>query len=163
MPAAFEHVPEGVDVVAQIGAGVDQRVAHARLRGKMHDMAEAALAEQRCRRGGIGQVDTAKRETREVCERGDARFLQRHVVVRLEIVDADDLGAGVVQRARSMHADEAGRAGHQHAGACERGRHRRPAPAVSERSFAYLRKLANALIAMCAKPAAPSRKPSFST
>ena len=36
------------------------------------------------------------------------------VVVRIEVVDADDVGARVEQRARDVHADEAGRAGDEH-------------------------------------------------
>ena len=39
------------------------------------------------------------------------RFLQRHVVVVVEIVEADDLIAALEQQLRGVKADEAGGAG----------------------------------------------------
>ncbi len=57
MPAAFEDPTEGVDVVAQVGARIDERIAHARLRRKVHHVREPAVTQQALGGGGDGQVD----------------------------------------------------------------------------------------------------------
>ena len=43
-----------------------------------------------------------------------ARLLQSHVVVVIEVVEPDDLVAPREQPLRRVRADEAGRAGHEH-------------------------------------------------
>ena len=160
MAAALEHVTERDDVVAQVGVGRDQRIAHPRLRGQVHDLAEPAVAKQRRGRRRIGQVQPLEGKPRAAVERGDARLLERDVVVRLEVVDAHDLRTRVEQRTRRVHADEAGGPCDQHA---TRARHACRSPTSSARSLRCFWKLAKAPIAMCANPAAPSRKPRRST
>jgi hypothetical protein len=165
VPAALQHVTERHQVVAHVRVRVDERVAHARLCGQMHDAVEA-VRKERVARGPVSEIDALEREAGASRERLDARLLERDVVVRVEAVDPRHVGAGVEQCARDVHADEAGCTGHEHAapGARRRGRGHDPGPSRSSaRNFACLRKLANAPIAMCAKPAVPSRKPSRST
>jgi len=114
VPATFEHVTERDDIVAVVRARVDQRVAHARLRREMEHVRETAAREQR--RGGLGfrEIVAAQREGRIAGERGDARLLEPHVVVRIEAVNAGDARACRAQRACAVHADEPGRARDQH-------------------------------------------------
>ena len=66
--AAFEHVAEGVDVGAQVRGGIDERVAHARLRGKVDDAVEAPVAEQPRGRVALGEVEPLEREARAARE-----------------------------------------------------------------------------------------------
>ena len=117
-------------------------------------------------------------ESKPAGERRDRRLLERDVVVRIEVVDARDAGARATSKARAVcMPDEARRAGHEDVhdqaftvdaeGRSIQSRAGGAGPSPSDvfnaRSFAYLRKLANAPMAMCAKPAALSRKPSFTT
>lgn len=113
MAAAFEHMAERVDVVAQVGGRVRERMAHARLGRQMHDVGEAALAEQAGGGVRIGQVHPLEREVRGALQRGEARLLERDVVVRVEVVHARDARAAREQRPRGMHADEACGAGYE--------------------------------------------------
>ena len=53
VPAAFQHVEEALQVGVDIGVRIAERMAHAGLRGEMHDMRKSVLGEQRrgARRG----------------------------------------------------------------------------------------------------------------
>ena len=139
-------------------AGLIKGKANSRLRGEMHDAREAPIAEQPRGRVRIGQVELLEREPVPAGKLREARLLEGDVVVGVEVVDADHRVAAREQRRGRVHPDETGRAGDQHPA------HGVPsARALSARSFAYLRKLANAPIAIWAKPAAPSRNPSLTT
>src|SRR2546426_9305183 len=146
--APFDDIAEGIEVVAYVQSRFDERIAHPGLRGEMHDVIEAPVVEEAQGRGSIRQVDPFERESRAVRELCHTRFLEPHVVVRLEAVDAGHLRARVEQRASRMHADESRDAGDEDAPSREiRWCHRPPrASSASARNFAYLRKLANAPI-----------------
>ena len=63
--------------------------------------------------GPVGEIDAVEAETRELLELGKARFLERHVIVGVEIVETDDLVAELDEALGAMEANESGRAGHQ--------------------------------------------------
>ena len=88
--AALEDVAERRQVVGDVGLGIDERIAHAGLRGEMDDAREAAVREQLRRRARVGQVEAFEPESRQPFEARDARLLQRDVVIGIEIVDARD-------------------------------------------------------------------------
>ena len=96
VPAALEHVQRAVDVAPHVGVRILQRIAHAGLRGEMHHARELLAREQRRNRRGIGEIELHEAETR-VREALQARLLERHVVVVVEIVEADDLVARLQQ------------------------------------------------------------------
>ena len=48
LAAAFEHIEKPDEIGVRIGVRIDQRVAHARLRGEMHDLRKSMRGEQ-CR------------------------------------------------------------------------------------------------------------------
>ena len=96
--------PNAIDVVAQVGVRIDERIAHARLRGEVHDRREGPPREQCAAHAArVGEIDALEREARIGRERRDARLLQRDVVVRIEIVDAVD----VARRHRAVRARRA--------------------------------------------------------
>src|SRR6185312_7975305 len=78
MPAPFEHMAERDEVVAHVGAGIDQRMANAGLRRQMHDAVEAAR-EQCGRRRAVGEVDALERKALDRTQRFDARLLERGI------------------------------------------------------------------------------------
>ena len=63
-PAAFEHVQKS----RQVGFGVDvrilDRIAHARLRRQMDDVAEGFARKHRLHRGAVGDIDLRKLKLR---------------------------------------------------------------------------------------------------
>ncbi len=158
MPASFEDATKCIDVVAQVRSGIFKGIPNPGLRRQVHDVCKFALAEQLRRRARIRQVHSLETKARLVHERRKPGFLQRDIVIGVEIVYADDGGAACQQRPCRGHADEASGTRDERT-----RRQRRLASVCSARSLAYLRKLANAPIAMCANPAAPSRNPSLNT
>ena len=141
---------------AGINDGMTKTVSARKVKysGQMRNARIASVAKQRLRRRVIGQVelDTPHAGARQLIS---PRPLQRDVVIRIEVVDADDVGAVARQPQREMHADKSGRASHQR-------RHRRSAGRSSPRSLAYLQKLVKQPIAIWTRPAEPSRKPARS-
>ena len=95
-----------------IGAGVDQAVAHAGLGGEVDDAVGVAAGFGQRRR--IGDVAAHEAEIVVFLQPRQPRFLQRHVVIVVEIVDADDGVAALEQTDRGMHADETGRSCHKY-------------------------------------------------
>ena len=58
--AAFQDVEEAVEIGVDIGVRVDQRMAHAGLRGEMHDVGKAVLGEQRRDGGAVGKIELGR-------------------------------------------------------------------------------------------------------
>ena len=89
-------------------------MAHAGLRGEMHDVGKAVRGEQlrhrrrgrRCRSARTGTAD-------DVLSSATRAAFRRRIVVGIEIVDPDARLAVRQQPPRDVHADEAGRAGDQ--------------------------------------------------
>jgi len=114
-PRQFEHVHMAGKVGADIGMGVDQRIAHAGLGAEMDDRLDRMIGEQRlkCRHVGKVQFGEGEQLAMALFERRDPIALERDLIIVVEIVDADH-GAPVGQQpVGHRHADEAGRAGYQ--------------------------------------------------
>ena len=116
--AAFDHVTERRQVVPEIRARIDERVTHARLRGEMNHVRERVVTEELVRRLRIGEVDALEPKALAPGQPGEARFLQRDVVVRIEIVDTQHGYPGLEESCRRVHADETGATGDEHAAHC---------------------------------------------
>src|SRR5438093_6402687 len=109
--ATLQDVLEAEDVGVDVGVGVFHRVAHAGLRREMHDALWFVLAEKVLDGIGIADVSMDEREGARLSKLVEPRFLEPRVVIRIEVVDADDGLAAVEQPLRSVKANEAGRAG----------------------------------------------------
>ena len=111
VPAALEDVGEADDIAVDVGVRVDQRVAHAGLRGQVHDAVELLLREQRRDALAVGHVHLHEAEVRVRRQARQPILLESRVVVVVEVVQAHDLVPARQQELRDVHADEAGRAG----------------------------------------------------
>src|SRR5205085_1501862 len=110
--ARLEDVEKAVDVARRIRVRIDQRVAHAGLRGEMDHALRLHLFEEAIGRVAIGEIELLETEARAGREQlAQTRFFQRDVVVAIEAVDADDSVAALEQTARHMRSDETGGAG----------------------------------------------------
>ena len=106
LPAALEHVEEAHQIGVDIGVRVFQRVAHAGLRGEVHDQ----LGPQRREQGRVAarsaRSSRAKLKPWRPCM-VEARLLQPRVVILVQAVDADHAAAVAQQPVGQMIADEA--------------------------------------------------------
>ncbi len=95
--AAFEYVERAEDVALDVGVGLFQRVAHPRLSAQMHDAFEFFGGEQARHRIPIGQIRADEPERAVRREPGEARLLERDIVVIVQIVEPDHLVAAIEQ------------------------------------------------------------------
>ncbi len=113
--AALQHVQRAGQVAVGIGMRVLDRIPHAGLRREVHDAADLGTCEQRFHRRPIGEVHAREAESLARREARKARLLERRVVVRVQVVEADHLVAAREQPLADVVADEPRRAGHEHA------------------------------------------------
>src|ERR1043166_4048702 len=109
MAAAFEHVEKTGEIGVQVGVGIDERMAHAGLSGKVHDRGKTMGGEQRRHAGTIRQIELRETKARETRELRKPRLLEFRIVIGVEIVDADDRVPVFAQAARNMKANESRR------------------------------------------------------
>ena len=79
-----------------------QRVAHAGLRGEVDDAVEALCGEELLHAGAVGHVELDEAEARVRRQPRQAVLLELHVVVVVEVVQADDLVAARQQAQRGV-------------------------------------------------------------
>src|SRR5689334_15964598 len=113
VPATLQDVDEPGEIALHVRARVLERVTHTGLRGQIDDALRRESCECRVDRLAILQrcLDEAelcmRRQTRQ------ARFLESHVVIIVEIVDSEHFVAAREQAFAQCRADETCRAGDQ--------------------------------------------------
>ena len=114
MTARFEDIEKSYNVRLDVRTGIVDTVAHARLRGKVHhDVRPEILKKLRYRRF-IGEVAADEGEGLLLLKNSKTCFLERHVVVVVQIVDAADSSPQREESLRQMKSDESRRAGNEH-------------------------------------------------
>ena len=111
VPAPLENVDETDEIRVDVGMGVLQRVPDPGLRGEVDDRIGPFAREELRHRRAVRDAGPCIAETGERRDAIEPRLLEGDVVVRIEIVDADDLVAAFEQAKRDGGADEAGRSG----------------------------------------------------
>ncbi len=111
MAAAFEYMQKARDVGVDIVMGVIERVAHTGLRGEMDHALRLLRGKGRVHDGAVGEVGLDEMEAVAGLEPREPGFLQRHVVIGIEIIEPDHLIAPLEQANCRVIADEAGGAG----------------------------------------------------
>ena len=125
MAAAFQHIAEADEVGVDIGLGMLDGVAYASLSCEMDHMARPVAGEDISGGGAISQGQALEAEAGMAEEPGEAGLLEAHVIIGVEIVDADDFLSHRKQPLRDGGTDEAGRAGNEDGGIGE-GQERSP-------------------------------------
>ena len=77
----------------------------------MDDLGRPDAREERGHPGAVGDVEALEGEVRMRAQAFEPRFLQRHVVVIVEVVDSDHAVAAIEETARRVVPDETRRAG----------------------------------------------------
>ena len=81
VPAGFQHVEEADDVGVDVGPGMVDAVAHARLGRQIDDNIRGGFPEQFFHHVTIGDVALHKRELRELPQDRQAALLQRRIII----------------------------------------------------------------------------------
>src|SRR2546428_7775452 len=111
VPATLEDVLKAEDVALDVRERILDRIAHAGLRGEMDDASRALLTKQTGHLRAVGHIEQDELESIEVAKLPQSRFLQPGVVIRIQVIDADDVVATLEQATGDVISDEAGRAG----------------------------------------------------
>ena len=111
-PAQFENHHVADEIGPDVGEGMVDRVAHARLSGEMHHVVNVRVCSQRLVHGlSLGDVELEKGEGRVALKPGKPRFLERDFVVIIQVVETDHRLASGDQGFAQVIADEPGSAG----------------------------------------------------
>src|SRR5258708_5502288 len=109
--AALKDVEKPLQVRVEVCLGVDERVANARLRGKIDDTLRLRVFENATNPFRVGDVETLETKAGSAAQTRQARLFQLRIVVVVEIIDADDLVAACEQALCDVITDETGCAG----------------------------------------------------
>ncbi len=109
--AAFEDVGEADDVALDVGMRILQRVADAGLGGQVDHLVEFLGGEQGLHAWAVGDIELDEAEVGMAGQAGQAALLERHFVVVVKVVEADNLIAAGQQAQGGGHADKTGGAG----------------------------------------------------
>ena len=114
--AVLQHAGDAGEIAGHVGVRMIERVAHAGLRGEVHDLLRAVRVEHRRERGGVGDVHLLEAKAGMRGERSQPGLLERRRVVVVQVVDADHAVAVAQQAVADQHADESGCAGDEDRG-----------------------------------------------
>ena len=109
--AALQDAQEARDIRIDIGVRIDQRVTDTGLCGEMDHPVWLVLGEQSINGDAILQTGLDESEAGARRQFRKPGLLQCHVIVGIEIVEADDLVAAVQQRLGRVKSDETRNAG----------------------------------------------------
>ena len=129
---ALEDVHEPDEIARCVRVRILERVPDAGLRSEVDHPGRSLRLEQSGDRLLVREVDLRKAKPLEAGELAQPRLLESDVVVRVQVVHADDTAPALEEPPRDVHSDEARAAGHEDA-------HR--AALFIAISFAYLTKL----------------------
>ena len=89
------------------------RITHSRLRRQMHHRVEPIPLEHGTQRGQVGDVAALKCKLRLAAQQCQPRFLERRVVVGIQVVQTHHLITARQQALGNVETDEAGCASHE--------------------------------------------------
>ena len=113
--ATLQDVHEADDVAVNVGVGIGQRIANASLGREVDDTLGLEVGERLLQRGTIFQRGAHERETVLRRQSRQSRFLERRIVVVVEIVITQHFITACEQAMRQGRADKAGSAGNEDA------------------------------------------------
>jgi hypothetical protein len=91
VPTTLENVRKAHHIAVDVCERILERIAHAGLRSQMHDALELPRREQVRHARTRGQIQLYELKVRITLEHLESRFLERHFVVIVEIVETDHL------------------------------------------------------------------------
>ena len=113
-PAGLQQVHKARQVGIHVGVRLVDGITHPRLRRQVQHAGGAHPRKQLGQGRPVGDVQPLKAEIRVRQQARQPRFLQRRVVVGVEVVDADHGVAARQQAGAGVHSDESGSASDKH-------------------------------------------------
>src|SRR5262249_39921506 len=113
VPATLQHIDKTGEIGIQIRVRILQRITNAGLCGQMHDRPELGLAKDAFDGATLGEIDLMESKFVEFPENGQARLLQRRIVIIIDAVYADYCAAAFKEPSSQRKADETRGAGNQ--------------------------------------------------
>jgi len=110
MPTAFQNMKHPDDIALYIGMRILYGVPDASLRSQVNDLVETLTGEKAFHPASIREIKPTHLKIGIVVEYRRARFLERRIVVVIEIVHANDRVATIEQGFCCEEANKAGRA-----------------------------------------------------
>src|SRR5437763_12219997 len=95
LPATLQHIEKPGEIGIQISMRVLQRITNTGLGGQMHHGSELDLAKEAFSRVTLREIDLVERELVEFAEHGQARLLQRRIIIMIDAVDDDPIEVGL--------------------------------------------------------------------
>src|SRR4051812_34394091 len=106
MATTFQNIEEPHEVALHICRWIIQRITHTGLSGKMHDAVEFFPLEQLTQYICVCDVGLDKAKAGLFAQFAQAVFLQSHIVISIEIIQAYYFIAARKQPLGHVHADE---------------------------------------------------------
>ena len=107
VPARLEDVEESFYIAAHVGVRIDEGKANAGLRGQIDHDLEFVAAEQLRHDLPVGEIGAHEFETVVTDKLGEPGFLERHVIIVIDIVEPDNRPGLLKQVAGEVKPDEA--------------------------------------------------------
>ena len=114
MAAGFQDVQKADQIALHVGAGIRQRIAHAGLSREMNHPVKGADGKQGIHCRFIGQITLDEGKGGVGAKPLEARMLEGHIVIVVEVVKAGDRVAALKQGGGHVVADKAGGAGDEY-------------------------------------------------
>jgi hypothetical protein len=109
--AALEDRQEAGDVAVDVRLRISERVANASLRCQVDNTVESVRAEERRHARPVLDRQLSERKPVATCQPRHAVTLQGWRVIRVEVVDAEEVVTVLQQPGGDKRADESGRSG----------------------------------------------------
>ena len=114
VPAPLKHVKESRHVAVDVHMWIFRSIADARLSGEIYHTVGPMRPKCIFDRAPVGKIRFDVRISWFRRDAREPRFFERHVVVGIHIVDADDLVAAIQQFQRDVRADKSGGSGDEY-------------------------------------------------
>ncbi len=113
VPAAFKNIEKPLNIGLDVGVRVLQRIPNPGLRRQMHDPVELFAQEYVAHDCTVGYVSLDEAKAIAAFDLGEPGLFEPHIVIGIEVIDADHLIAAREQSLCGVKADEASGAGQE--------------------------------------------------
>src|SRR5215471_18436760 len=110
---ALEDIEKTGEIGVEISVRIFQRIANTGLGGQMHDWPELTLGKNALDSAPLGEIDLVESKFVKFVQDGQARLLQRLIVIIVDAVHTNHRAAGFKKTAGKSEANEACGAGNK--------------------------------------------------
>lgn len=116
LTTSLEYLQKAYNVAVNVCMRIDEGISDAGLGCQVHDSADWLFSKQGCHTFAVSQIHFDEPELRERRKLRKPRFFEAHIVILIEIVEAQHMIAALQQPSGHVVPDKAGRAGNKNRG-----------------------------------------------